>query len=312
LRRLQNGENPHLGTDEIASKDRDWFGTDLPLDGLRKTHAELHQEINALFAKMPRRERRKHRSELDLQKRSSHEKWRALINRGSQGAHVAYPFNLVEQSTIVGWFLGEITDAELRLKTLQLLSDPYVMFKYLLENTRIRQTLYDALRKQGRELADQIALSEQKIIMSLNPVVNSPLDHLVRAKFREACLQPETLRRIISSFEFPLHDTTDAKLADIVQSCPSLSTFVAVGKGIVLSRVYSYLDRIGAGKMAVKVTKPSIFGDIMHCLYAPYFDVFRCDAPFGAILKTHKPVRHRIADRISDLRRMLGREAATA
>jgi hypothetical protein len=62
----------------------------------------------------------------------------------------------------------------------------------------------------------------------------------------------------------------------------------------------------------VKKIKPSDFGDLMHSFYAPYFDVFRCDAAFGAILKQHKPVRSRIADRIAAVLPMLAENTRTA
>jgi hypothetical protein len=81
--------------------------------------------------------------------------------------------------------------------------------------------------------------------------------------------------------------------------------FTEVFRSTILSQAYAYFSRIRAGNIAVKQTSSSDFGDLMHSYYAPYFDVFRCDAGFGALLKRHKLIRARIADRIGDLVRML-------
>jgi hypothetical protein len=51
--------------------------------------------------------------------------------------------------------------------------------------------------------------------------------------------------------------------------------------------------RFSAGKQLPKTPKTSDFGDLMHLIYSPYVDIFRCDAAFGPHLKSHAPVRAR-------------------
>ncbi len=43
----------------------------------------------------------------------------------------------------------------------------------------------------------------------------------------------------------------------------------------------------------------------MHIVYAPYFDVFRCDTYFGALLKQDPTIRHKIASKRADILRIL-------
>ena len=37
----------------------------------------------------------------------------------------------------------------------------------------------------------------------------------------------------------------------------------------------------------------------LHAIYAPYFDIFRCDTRFGAVM-SHSTVRDKIASKRSD------------
>jgi hypothetical protein len=76
---LRGEKGIRLSIDEITSKQGEWFGTDVPLDGMDERRDNLRQEVYSQLDKLPRKERRKLRSELDLQRRSSREKWRELL-----------------------------------------------------------------------------------------------------------------------------------------------------------------------------------------------------------------------------------------
>jgi hypothetical protein len=311
-RALRGQKDIRLSIDEITSKEGGWFGVHIPIDGLPERRTRLRQQIDtiidAAFEKLPRRERRKWRSEFDFRKNSSHEKLRQLIAMDAQSDPIKYPFNLLDKNTLLDWLFERISDAEYCRKILQITRDPYVMFKYLLDETEIRENLYQSLRKQGRELADQMELSAQQIISALSPFATSHIEPDLDAKIENLCSGPETLRRIISSFHVSVNHVGDHELWKIVKSCPSLFVFTTANKNKFKNRAYSYLSRIRGGNVSIKEEEPSDFGDFMHCFYAPYFDVFRCDASFSGVLKSHKPVRARIAGKIGDLARMLSND----
>jgi hypothetical protein len=69
--------------------------------------------------------------------------------------------------------------------------------------------------------------------------------------------------------------------------------------------VQSNLMRFQSGKRQHTVPKKSDFGDLMHVMYAPYMDIFRCDARFGSHLKSYRPVQSKIAARRKDILNML-------
>jgi hypothetical protein len=302
-------KNVRLSIDEIKSSAEDWFGTYVPLDDLPQKRIHLRTEVLQLFNRGNRKERRKLRSEFDPRKPSSYEKLRQLIISGSQSSPIPYPFNLLDRDIAIDWLFGKIKDAEYRRRILTLVGDPYLLFKHLLNEPKIRQDLYEAVRKQGRDLAAQMDLSAQQIISALSPFANSEIEPRINATVEAVCSKPETLRQMISSFGFPSDDIPEDNLLPLIKFCPSALVFSEINKAIFQSRIYSYLQRMRTGNMSVKPSKDTDFGDIMHSLYAPYFDIFRCDKSIGGLLKKHKPVRQSIADRIADVPRMLSDES---
>jgi hypothetical protein len=133
------------------------------------------------------------------------------------------------------------------------------------------------------------------------------------AHIDEVCSQPDFLRKYIVTYaDVSADHIDDADVRGIIESCPSLFAFIETSKAYFLSSATAHIMRIRSGKMSVKDISPSDFGDLMHCFYAPYFDVYRCDARFGAHLKKHKPVRVQVADRIGDILRMLSNTSTEA
>jgi hypothetical protein len=304
LKRAMAGQkNIQLSLDEITSHEGEWFGVSVPLGSMPAQRESIRRQITALLDNLPRRERRKRRSELDFRKKSSHPKWRELMARSTQMNPPPYPFNLVDQKTAIDWVLEEVSDHELRKRTLKLVHDPYIMFKYLLEDKDSRERLYNSLRKAGAGLVDEC--DDRQLIVALSPFAKSQVDPSLTAMVNDFYSRPATLRKFISIFAAEIDNIPDMALQNIVDSCPSLSTFVAINKSKLASQALSYLARIRSGNMSVKQRKPSDLGDLMHSYYAPYFDIFRCDASFGMHLKSHKPIKTKIADRIGDLSRML-------
>ncbi len=307
LQKALSGKRPaSLSFDEITSRPGEWFGIEIPPSDLASLRADLRRAVEAATSNLPRRERRKRRAELDLTKTASHEKWRELLKHGSQSTYVPYPFNLLDASVSIGYVLGEISGAEFRKRIVEIASDPFIIFKYLVDESDKRAPLYNSLRPKWTDDAETNA---RQLIDSLSLVVRSGITPDINGLAKSFFSQPQTLRQIIASFEVDPGNIPDSDLRDMVISCPALLTFVKVNQAAFASRAYSYLARIRAGKTAVKASKPSDFGDLMHSYYAPYFDVFRCDASFAAHLKSQKPLRPKIADRIGDLVTFLEKEA---
>jgi hypothetical protein len=299
-----------LSIDEIKSSEKDWFGTYVPLDDLPKRRVHFREEILRLLNTGNRKNRRKLRAEFDPQKPSSYKKLRQLITSGSQTSPVSYPFNLLDRDTAIDWLFGKIDDAEYRQRILTLAGDPYLLFNHLLNEPKIRQDLYEAVRKQGRDLALQMDLSAQQIISALSPFAKSEIEPRINTTVEAICSKPENLRRIISSFGLLADEIPESNLLPLIKFCPSALVFFEINKAIFKSRIYSHLQRMRTGNMSVIPSKDTDFGDIMHSLYAPYFDIFRCDKSIGGLLKKHQPVRQSIADRIGDVPRMLSDESS--
>jgi hypothetical protein len=97
----------------------------------------------------------------------------------------------------------------------------------------------------------------------------------------------------------------DVIVSAILGSCPSMSAYCEIMKGYLFSILDANYSRIKIGKSEPRSGGASDFGDFMHSVYAPYFDVFRCDTKFGGILKSIKLLRPRIADKRAHLLQML-------
>jgi len=267
LQKALGGEkNARLSPAELTSSSGEWFGAEVPLDEIPSRRATARREIDSLlFSNLPRHERRRRRSELDFRKKSSHPTWRQLLKNAARSSPVPFPYNLVEQDTVISWLLGEITDRQYRTDLLKIIHDPYVMFKYLLDEEKHRQQLYEALRKQGRDLADNTEISALQLITGLLPFAKSEIRPDLTIPVKQFFDRSETLRQIISSYDVNIEDVADQGLKPIIRSCPSLFVITETYRSIFESRAYSYLDRIRSGNNDPKPSKPSDFGDLLHC-----------------------------------------------
>jgi hypothetical protein len=293
-----------LSPEELMSERGQWFGFDANLDSLVEARQTLNSEIHKLLTPMPRRERRKLQSELDLRKRRSHKKWREII--GSAPATDQFPANILGSESTIDWFLNEINDQQYREQTLTVMHNPHLMFKYVVDETKNRQQLYDIIRNQGAATLADLERSTESMKAALSAIAFSDVKIDLGQLINDLCLQPSFLRGTISAYaDVSSAHIADDDLSNIIMSCPSLHSQIEASKSYLLMRAHSFISRLRAGQTTPKPAQPSDFGDLMHAFYAPYFDIFRCDARFGAVLKRHQPIRTRIADRISDLPRML-------
>jgi hypothetical protein len=136
----------------------------------------------------------------------------------------------------------------------------------------------------------------------LRLIVDSAVQIDLTKEMDKIASQPDFLRRTIDSYaDVSTEHIADSELDKIVKSCPSLFTYVETSKAYFVSAAAAHIMRMRSGNFTIKKTNPSDFSDMMHCFYAPYFDVFRCDVRFGALLKKHRPIRTRVVDRIGNL-----------
>ena len=126
---LSNTSVVKLSLDEIVSGDGQWFGNDLDLQSLReirlKTQQGLHERIDQ--QQLPRAERRKLKSQLNLSKPASRRLLRQLLGNGSSNEpQNDFPLNLIDQNQFMAWLLGETTDFDLHERLHAIISDPYI------------------------------------------------------------------------------------------------------------------------------------------------------------------------------------------
>jgi hypothetical protein len=307
LRKALTGEKEtRLTPAELTSQKGDWFGFESSLDNLVELRKESTQKIDAMFKNLPRHERRKLKSELDIRKPSSRAKWRALLNDGAAKSTFPVPFGPSTREAAIAWFLREISDNELRRVVVEAMSDPYVLFVHVLDQTAHRETFYELLRKQGRDTARELEEMVAKQFPALAALARGSYEIDLTALINQLCARADVLCRFVVSYaDISADHVKDADLPKIVAACPSLSAFIESSKARLVSFSAAHIARVRAGNFTIKEASPSDFGDLMHSFYAPYFDVFRCDARFGSMLKTQKALRPRVADRLSDILTML-------
>jgi hypothetical protein len=308
---LQSAITGRLSPEELTSKSGEWFGLDGDLQIFSDTRRDLNNEIDGLIVKLPRHDRRKLTSELNLQKRSSHAKWRELIRAATSPAVVGFPLSLLDQNILVDWFLGKVSDSDLHATLSKVMSNPHAMFGYFLDEMGHRKRLYEILRENGRQLARDIERTLEAVFPILILVANSSVHIDLTKEILDTCSQPGFLRRVVAKYSDLSSDhVPDDNLGRVIKLCPALWSFVEVSKAYLISSATAHVMRIRSGNLAIRSIPESDFSDLMHSFYAPYFDVFRCDARFGALLKQQKPIRANIADRIGQLLQMLPESTA--
>ena len=168
-----------------------------------------------------------------------------------------------------------------------------------------RQRLYDSLR--GNPLFSDEA-SERRLINAALPFAKSEIVPDVRAMANSFFNSPKILRQFISSHDCDAAQISDSDLRPTINACPSLFTYARVSKSIIEARLYSYLSRVRAGNSEIKrnLSRATL---VTLCTVTTYLTLifFRCDATFGAssFFKQNKLIRAKIADRVSDVPRML-------
>lgn len=287
---------------EIISKSDQWFGITSSDDNLPELRKEIEKNIDEALLPLNRQERRRRKSELDIRKKSGRTAIRSLIKEGLRNAPPQkIPMSLLNPELATKWFLREATDNDMRENSLRLANDPYVLFKYFIDETGHRDQLYKIVRDQGQKWASFIDTGMSQL---------APL--LANTTKADATLNIKSLRSQVTSEMFwqkvvgaladtNLGATSQAEITEATKRSPSASVYIHVILETLMNRVHSTRTRAAEGTPTSVKAKISDFADFQHAMYAPYFDVFRCDKRIGEVLRHHPDLKGRIAPKRSDL-----------
>lgn len=294
---MNGASDAKLSKNELFSGKSQWFGISLPMDFSQKRHnamARLEEHI----AHFPRNERRKLKSEWALSKASGREKWLKLANGATQPLSQEFPFNLFSAKFVTEWAVGHVSDEEYSKRLYEILNNPLGLVQSVLDLTEERQTIYDLLRKEGQKMQLRLDNILQSAIDKLSPFVTLHRDFDYSTNFRKNLPKEEMCRTIISVYgNIDTEHYSSDEITRIVAACPAVSVFLNMYAAYYCSRFESTLQRMRNGSATPRSRGASDFGDMMHAVYAPYCDLFRCDAYFASLLKQDPNVRARVTDR---------------
>jgi hypothetical protein len=284
IRKAMNGPDGRLAFAEITSHPNEWFGidppeSDSPDDGL----TSLAHTVSC----MTRAERRALRPKLK-------KIWAGRENKDTLVGLLGEDFTLE-------WIMSGADPAALAAQIKKTLRDPYTLFDHVAHKP-FRRILYDAVRKSGSTWVARLDSIVESSVPTLVFLANSGARLDIHATVGRTILSPSILTGLARhSAGGVLDSQSDTDVLSLARRCPSLSLQADALRAYGLSRYEATLTRIRAGNPSLAPTRDSDFGDFLHCAYAPYVDVFRCDSRFGELLKAHKPTRARIVSKRSDL-----------
>jgi hypothetical protein len=303
LARGFSGEEPvPCSLKEIASKPNEWFGTPATTDDLSNRRKEIQDAIENALQGLNRKDRRRRRSELDLKKKSSHATIRSLVKDGLRNSLPSnIPVSLMNPDLALDWYLGTATDVEFRSNSIQLLKDPYLLFKYFIDELGHREQLYNIIRNQGLKWSDLIesGMSQFAPLLAEAKMKSIPID--LRSMISQMTSELFWQKVIGSLAEVDLRHLSESEIVRVKEKSPSTSVFIHAILETLFVRLQSTQARAAVGNLQPAKVKISDYADFMHATYAPYFDIFRCDSTFGAVLKSHPTVRDKIASKRGDL-----------
>jgi len=298
LHKAINGtSNARLSIDEALSQKSEWFGLSLDIDFSNKRQRAF-VELEKLTGHLPRSKRRKLRSEWRPSTATGRELWRKLASSSKEPLSNEFPFSLFTTEYVMDWIVGDRSDTDFRSRLVGILNNPKGLIESVLDLTNERHTIYALLRREGEEMQARMEATLQSAFESLSQVLDLNKTPNLTKDLRRALPVADFRRTIVSSFSDTAIDRySDDELTNIVAACPSVSTFLNMYIAYACSIFDSNLQRIRHGKAGIAPRKPSDFGDMMHAVYAPYSDTFRCDAYFASLLRQDPNIKACIANR---------------
>jgi len=298
-RALAGQDNPSCSLSQIASGPGEWFGV-TPAGDLDDRRKEIREMVDRALRFLSREERRRQKSRLDPAKKSSHPLIRSMFKDGIQKSP-SIPISILDPELVLEWYLGNVTDDDFRSNSLRLAKDPLILFRHLIDELGHRQKLYDFLRDQGLKWKALIesGMNEMAPIFADAEKNGLPIDlNSVISKITS----PSFWQTIVGALAEK--DLTAITVDDIIMmkdASPSTAIFTHALIESIHVRLQSTRSRAIAGNLVPADVKLSDYGDFMHSIYAPYFDVFRCDSSFSAVLKRHPTVRSRVVGKRREL-----------
>lgn len=280
-----------LSFQEILSKENEWFGIEFDSSTFQETRKKALKDIDNMLSGLPRHERRKWKSKLNIRKSSARDLLRNLID-SNQPVYLPLPVSLIDRDLVIDCFLGLEKSEVLQQKILELMKDPYLLFEGILDQTGHREEMFLSIRTAGRQLVENL----NSVMQRLLPVV-SELKALGIEVTHDDFLNPIFNNLKIERALFTAYgeedDTKfdDAMLIQLIDRCPGFRTFCFFAKAYFRAAVEKTFSRIMRG-YSIQELDPSVLADLLHFTYAPYVDIFRCDNEFGRLSKDYPSSGH--------------------
>lgn len=287
------GKNPR-GADFHLSKSNEWFGLNLN-SNFSDSRINPKDAIKKYLGHLSRKKRRILESQLDLRKRSSHTHWRSLFKENVRMKPTTFPFTLINQDLFIEWFLGNIGDDILHSSLVSILNDIPALFAHLLDLTEERESVYGLLRNNS--MVSNLATVTEKLFPNLEAIAQYDLLSEARSQLVQIFLSAEIERAAISAFaEIDTYNFSEDEFEAILTKCPGLKVFTTTLRRWIIGIIDANIASAKSGRGSPKKPKASDYGDMMHCIYTPYVDVFRADRSFAGILKEQPAIRSRIIE----------------
>lgn len=297
---LGNGATGRLTTNELLSGPHEWFGIKLNINFDEK-RIRLREKIDARLSHLPRRDRRKIKSQLNLANATGREYWRQLFRASSQPSQEEFPFGLVSDELVQGWFTGEKSDREFLKALLGLMNRPRTMVEHLLDADE-QSTIYSFLRDEGVKMKAKMETRLQETMRALNKLFQLDQAFPFAKEIRKTIPKHDFYRNVIESYgAVSLNVLSDTEVEAIIDRCPAASTLANAYIAYACSIFEANVQSMKSGRNNIRTGQTSDFGDLMHAVYAPYCNVFRCDAHFGSLLRQNPTIRDRIVNKRKSL-----------
>lgn len=265
-----SSRNGRLSLSEITAGPDDWFGI-----ALSKDPGEL-TNLAETVSRMTRPERRALKPKLK----------RLWSERPSPDPLI----KLLGEDFILDWIVSGADPSALDARIKETVRDPFTLFDNSV-HAPLRRTLYDAVRKTGANWISRIDRVVESSVPTLISLVHLNAQFDLKSAIGRTISADSLLTGVARQVAGNSLDSwTDTDVLAIARTCPSLTLQAEVLRSYALSRYEATLMRIKHGNLSLAPSKDSDFADFLHCAYAPYFDVFRCDSRFGELLKRHKPM----------------------
>lgn len=301
-RALDGNDEARCSFSEIISNNNEWFGMPIAPPNLAEHRKEIGSEIDKALVGKNRHERRAQKAKLNPNRKSSHAYIRSLVKKGlDQSPPSSIPLGLLNPKLALDWYLGEATNNDFREHSLRIASNPYLLFRNLIDELGQREKLYRVTRDQGAKWVKFIETATSEA----TPLLTLARQNSIQFNLRSLVPQitnDSFWRKVVGSLaERDLSQINVTQIQQAKDKSPSTTILVHILLEAVVVKLRSKATRFASGDSTPVTAKESDYADFMHAMYAPYFDVFRCDSKTAELLSRHSAVKGKIVSKRSDL-----------